>query len=224
MGAAVRSISWNKDLLWRYFSSSRCLCDSNDHLKHRLWWLWLAPTSNLLQRWMLRARLVLLSSHGPCLADRWWFFLTSAVDLLCSRSDPGTWWFWWRHHVIVIIEGGLCLLTWHGSPSLLSKGASEILSWCLTAEWTSDNLTFSSSARTFPPLPRLLHPQLNAWLSTPGSVPPLSSPFCFVSNIKKGWIVLFPWPPSSPRCLPFSFHIRQLSSFIHSPFTSSACH
>lgn len=162
--------------------------------------------------------------HGPCLADRWWFFLSSAVDLLFSGADPGTWWFWWRHHVIVIIEGGLYLLTWRGSPPLLSKGASEILSWCLTAQWTSDNLTFSSSARTSPPLPRLLHPQLNAWLFTPGSVPPLSSPFCFVSNNKKGWIVLFPWPPSSPRRLPFSFHIRQLSSFIHSTFTSSACH
>lgn len=47
--------------------------------------------------------------------------------------------------------------------------------------------------------------------------------FCFVSNNKNGWIVPFPRPPSSPRRLPFSFHIRQLSSFIHSPFTSSLC-
>lgn len=100
---------------------------------------------------------------------------------------------------------------------------SELLSWCPTAECTSDYLPFSSSVWTSPLLPRFLHPQLNAsWLPRRCAAAFLSF-FCFVSNNKNGWIVLFPRPPSSPRRLPFSFHIRQLSSFIHSPFTSSLC-
>lgn len=122
-----------------------------------MWRLWLAPISNLLQRWMLRTTLILLSSHG----------LMVISPVICCK--PALFWIWPCNLVVLTPSCDHHHRGWPGFInltrlilSLLLKGTSELLSWRLTAEWTSDNLMCSSSAWTSCLLPVLLHPQLNA--------------------------------------------------------------
>lgn len=78
----------------------------------------------------------------------------SAVVLLCSGSDPEP-------------EGSVDAVMRRGRQGLLTDMDDSLpcLSWCPTAEWTSDYLPFSASVWTSPLRPRFLHPQLNAsWL------------------------------------------------------------